>query len=352
MIRLSIFQMPVLERSVPITDGVPPPRGPAGIGHLRSSWTVRALSPGSASIYHGASSPVFGEPSKANSRGRHGESLTSMIAAGVNAEAGLAQVRDLALFASRLARMPQCRGLVSGAKVCGQNCKKLAGLGRVGMRGTGRRSSLLALSLCLGRLAAKAPIAVPSMMARSSGRRPGRSAQDAQPYTVALIDMRAKQPKILARDDVPGSVVGPPLSVAVSVAQGGYRARTSARRIDPSDPTRQRLPTDRVSVSNLTPLKPGFIRRSAAWSGGQGSSTDNEGESPVQYGRGRPVLVIHQKGRATIALWRTSTDGDLVCGVRHQWHTSTACRLSERLAGGKVGPEPRSCFRWTDVMLS
>ena len=40
--------------------------------------------------------------------------------------------------------------------------------------------------------------------------------KDPQPDTVSIIDLRANPPRVLAEIEVPNSVVGPPLNVAVS----------------------------------------------------------------------------------------------------------------------------------------
>jgi DNA-binding beta-propeller fold protein YncE len=80
-----------------------------------------------------------------------------------------------------------------------------------------------------------------------------------QPDSVAIIDLRASPPRILAQIEVPGSVFGPPLSVAISPKED-FALVTSARRIDPADATRQ-IPDSRVTVIDLTPLKPGLLKR-------------------------------------------------------------------------------------------
>jgi hypothetical protein len=60
------------------------------------------------------------------------------------------------------------------------------------------------------------------------------------PDTVSVIDMRSNPPKVLAELDVPGSVVGPPLSVAIAPKED-IALITSAMQIDrPTRPSRSR----------------------------------------------------------------------------------------------------------------
>src|SRR5438128_2601713 len=56
--------------------------------------------------------------------------------------------------------------------------------------------------------------------------------------TVTFIDMRASPPKVLAEIEVPNSVVGPPLNVAVSPKEE-IALVSSNMRIDPADATKQ-----------------------------------------------------------------------------------------------------------------
>ena len=72
------------------------------------------------------------------------------------------------------------------------------------------------------------------------------------PDTVSVIDLHASPPRVIAQIEVPGSVFGSPLSVAISPKED-IALVTSGRRIDPADPTRQ-IPDDRLTVIDLTPL--------------------------------------------------------------------------------------------------
>src|SRR5690606_29540763 len=55
-----------------------------------------------------------------------------------------------------------------------------------------------------------------------------------QPDTLAIIDLGISPPKVLGELEVPGSVVGPPSSVAVSPKED-IALVTSAMKVDPAD---------------------------------------------------------------------------------------------------------------------
>ena len=76
--------------------------------------------------------------------------------------------------------------------------------------------------------------------------------------TLAFIDLRATPPKVVAEIEAPASVVGPPISVAISPKED-IALVTSATRIDPEKPGDQ-VPDDRLTVVDLSPLKPGFLK--------------------------------------------------------------------------------------------
>jgi DNA-binding beta-propeller fold protein YncE len=175
------------------------------------------------------------------------------------------------------------------------------------MRGTWAAIVPAALSLCLGASAAQAQLAVSvndGKIKLVDGKIEVRKTP--QSDTVAIIDMRANPPKILAQIDVPGSVVGPPLSVAVSPKED-IALVTSARRIDPSDPTRQ-IPDDRVSVIDLTPLKPGFLRRLGSVVGvSKGPAPIPKVIATLQAGKGASGVSINRAG--TLALVANLDEG-------------------------------------------
>jgi hypothetical protein len=79
------------------------------------------------------------------------------------------------------------------------------------------------------------------------------------PDTVTIIDMRANPPKVLAELEVPNSVVGPPLNVAISPKED-FALVTSNQKIDPADPTKT-VADDKVTVIDLAPMKTSLFKR-------------------------------------------------------------------------------------------
>src|SRR5262249_24336200 len=65
------------------------------------------------------------------------------------------------------------------------------------------------------------------------------------PDTLTVIDIKAWPPKVVAELDVPGSVVGPPFSVAVSPDES-LALVTANEKLDPADPTK-RIPNNTMS---------------------------------------------------------------------------------------------------------
>jgi DNA-binding beta-propeller fold protein YncE len=128
------------------------------------------------------------------------------------------------------------------------------------MRGVARSAALAAALLVAAAAAANAQIAVSANDAKVklvNGK--VEVMKSPPPDTVAFIDLRANPPKVLAEIEAPASVVGPPMSVAVSPKEE-FALVTAAMRIDPEDATKT-IPDDKVTVIDLKPLKPGFFKR-------------------------------------------------------------------------------------------
>src|SRR5215510_12445376 len=64
--------------------------------------------------------------------------------------------------------------------------------------------------------------------------------------TVAIIDLKASPPRVIAEVNAPASVVGPPLSVAITPDES-LALVTSSSKVDPNDNTKA-TPDNRVSV--------------------------------------------------------------------------------------------------------
>jgi len=80
---------------------------------------------------------------------------------------------------------------------------------------------------------------------------------NAPPDTLTVIDLRSTPPRVVSEIPVPGSVVGPPFSVAITPDEGLALA-TAAMKVDPNDQTKQ-VADNRLSVIDLRANPPQVI---------------------------------------------------------------------------------------------
>jgi hypothetical protein len=92
-----------------------------------------------------------------------------------------------------------------------------------------------------------------------------QAAKPAKPDTVSLVDLAHYPPRIIATIEAPGSVVGPPMAVAVAKDES-YAIVTSATKLDPADPGKV-APDDRVSVIDLRARPPKIAQQLNAGAG-------------------------------------------------------------------------------------
>ena len=202
------------------------------------------------------------------------------------------------------------------------------------MRGTSAAILAVAVSAWLGAPPAQAQLAVSvndGKVRMVDGK--VEVQKTPQPDTVSIIDLRATPPRILAQVDAPGSVVGPPLSVAVSPKED-FALVTSARRIDPADPTRQ-IPDDRVSVIDLTPLQPGLLRRLGSAVGvSKGPAPMPKVVATLQAGMGASGVSINKAG--TLALVANRDEGTVSIFAINGSTVTPAGKVT--VGGDKSGP--------------
>ena len=124
--------------------------------------------------------------------------------------------------------------------------------------------------------------------------------------TVSFIDLRANPPRVLAEIDVPGSVVGPPLSVAVSPRED-IALVTANQRIDPADPTKT-TPDDKLTVIELASLKSTLVTRVKSVVGvGKSAPATPKVLATLQAGKGAAGVSINKAG--TLALVANREEG-------------------------------------------
>jgi WD40 repeat protein len=124
--------------------------------------------------------------------------------------------------------------------------------------------------------------------------------------TVTFINLRASPPRVLAEIEAPTSVVGPPMSLAISPKKD-IALLTGAMRIDPGDPTKQ-VPDDKLTVIDLSP-KPNRVARlrSAVGAGPKGASAAPKILATLQAGKGAAGVSINKAG--TLALVANRSEG-------------------------------------------
>jgi DNA-binding beta-propeller fold protein YncE len=133
--------------------------------------------------------------------------------------------------------------------------------------------------------------------------------------TVAIIDVKQFPPKILAEIDVPASVVGPPLSVAITPDES-LALVTSAMKISPDEPTKQ-IPDNRLSVIDLKASPPQVIATLETGKGPAGLSINRQGNLALVANRSEgTVSVFAIKGKEITGLGTVKV-GDEKTGVSH-----------------------------------
>jgi DNA-binding beta-propeller fold protein YncE len=139
--------------------------------------------------------------------------------------------------------------------------------------------------------------------------------QNPPPDTVAIIDLKQFPPKILAEIDLPTSVAGPPLSVAIAPDES-LALVTSAMKIDPNDATKQ-IPDNRLSVIDLQASPPKVIATLETGKGPAGVSINRQGNLALVANRSEgTVSAFGVKGKEVTSLGTVKL-GDEKTGVSH-----------------------------------
>ena len=135
------------------------------------------------------------------------------------------------------------------------------------------------------------------------------------PDTVTVIDLKASPPRVLVEIDAPASVVGPPLSVAITPDEG-LALVTSAMKIDPGDPTKQ-VPDTRMSVIDLKASPPRVIATLETGRSPAGLSINRQGTLALVANRAEgTVSVFTIQGQTVTAAGKVAIADDK-SGVSH-----------------------------------
>ena len=125
--------------------------------------------------------------------------------------------------------------------------------------------------------------------------------------TITVIDLGANPPKVLSEIEVPNSVVGPPLNVAITPKQE-IALITSNMKIDPAAPEKT-IPDDRVTVVDLTTLHASLTSRlkTAVGLGKNEPAPAAKVLATVQAGKGAAGIAMNRAG--TLALVANRAEG-------------------------------------------
>jgi DNA-binding beta-propeller fold protein YncE len=135
------------------------------------------------------------------------------------------------------------------------------------------------------------------------------------PDTVAIIDLAASPPKLIAEIDAPASVVGPPTSVAVTPDER-LALVTAAMKIDPADPKKQ-TPDNRVSVIDLKASPPQVIAQLEAGRGPAGVSINRQGTLALVANRAEGTVSVFTIAGTTVTSAGSVRLGDEKIGASH-----------------------------------
>jgi DNA-binding beta-propeller fold protein YncE len=133
--------------------------------------------------------------------------------------------------------------------------------------------------------------------------------------TVTIIDLNAKPPKVVAEIPVPGSVVGPPLSVAVTPDES-LALVTAAQKVDPADPTKQTA-DNRLSVVDLQASPPAVIATLETGKSPAGLSINRQGTLALVANREEGTVSVFTIQGKTVAPAGKVTIADAKSGVSH-----------------------------------
>jgi len=122
---------------------------------------------------------------------------------------------------------------------------------------------------------------------------------NAPPDTLTIIDLGVTPPKVIAEIPVPGSVVGPPMSVAVTPDQGLALVTSSAKK-DPGD-NYKTIPDNRVSVVDLRATPPAVIATLQAGTGASGVAINRQGTLALVANRGEGTVSVFTIQGKTVA---------------------------------------------------
>src|SRR4030095_7684790 len=114
--------------------------------------------------------------------------------------------------------------------------------------------------------------------------------QNPPPDNVTIVDLGVSPPKVVGQLNAPGSVVGPPQSVAIAPDESIALVAASTK-IDPSDP-KKTAPDNRLSVIDLKASPPAVIATLELGNSPAGVSFSPDGQLALVTNRGEGTVSI------------------------------------------------------------
>ncbi|HMC69246.1 MAG TPA: YncE family protein, partial [Mycobacteriales bacterium] len=139
--------------------------------------------------------------------------------------------------------------------------------------------------------------------------------QNPAPDTVTVLDLTASPPRVVAEIAVPGSVVGPPLSVALTPDESLALVGSSSK-VDPGDPTKT-VPDTRVSVIDLKASPPAVIATLEAGKSAAGISINRRGTLALVANRSEGTVSVFSISGKTVTPVGKVTIADEKSGTSH-----------------------------------
>ena len=132
---------------------------------------------------------------------------------------------------------------------------------------------------------------------------------------VTIVDLGVSPPKVIGQLDAPGSVVGPPQSVAVAPDESIALVAASTK-IDPSDP-KKTVPDNRLSVIDLKASPPAVVATLTLGASPSGVSFSPDGKLALVTNRGDGTVSILTVNGKTVTPTGTIQLGDAKSGPSH-----------------------------------
>jgi len=132
--------------------------------------------------------------------------------------------------------------------------------------------------------------------------------------TITILDLAGGRVRVMGELAVPNSVVGPPLSVAITPDER-FAIVTSAQKVDPADPSRT-IPDNRVSLVALGDA-PRVVQTVEAGAGPSGVSVNRAGTLVLVANRNAGTVSVFRLREGQLAPLATVTVGPPASGVSH-----------------------------------